>query len=41
MSVSSYKKENTSGYHPKTNGLVEKMNSTLIAMVPKVAESSG
>lgn len=35
------KKINTSGYHPQTNGLVEKFNSTLIAMISKVAESSG
>ena len=35
------KKVNTSGYHPQTNGLVEKFNSTLISMISKVAESSG
>ena len=35
------KKVNTSEYHPQTNGLLEKMNSTLIAMVSKVADSSG
>ena len=35
------KKVNTSGYHPQTDGLVEKFNSTLIGMVAKVAEQSG
>ena len=35
------KKVNTSGYHPQTNGLVEKFNSTLISMISKVAETSG
>ena len=30
-----------SGYHPQTDGLVEKMNSTVISMLSKVAESSG
>ena len=35
------KKVNTSGYHPQTNGMVEKFNSTLINMISKVAESSG
>ena len=35
------KKINTSGYHPQTNGMVEKFNSTLIGMISKVAESSG
>ena len=29
------KKVNTSGYHPQTDGLVEKFNSTLIEMVSK------
>ena len=29
------KKINTSGYHPQTDGLVEKFNSTLINMVAK------
>ena len=29
------RKVNTSGYHPQTNGLVEKMNSTLIAMISR------
>ena len=32
---------NTSGYHPQTDGLVEKMNSTVIAMLSKVVETSG
>ena len=31
------KKINTSGYHPQTNGLVEKFNSTLISMIVKSA----
>ena len=35
------KKVNTSGYHPQTDGLVEKFNSTLISMIAKVAQSSG
>ena len=34
------KKVNTSSYHPQTDGLVEKFNSTLIGMVAKVAEQS-
>ena len=29
------KKVNTSGYHPQTDGLVEKFNSTLTAMIAK------
>ena len=32
------KKVNTSGYHPQTDGLVEKFNSTLINMVAKCCE---
>ena len=32
------KKMNTSGYHPQTDGLVEKFNSTLIAMISKCCE---
>jgi hypothetical protein len=35
----SIKKVNTSGYHPQSDGLVEKFNSTLTAMLSKVAES--
>jgi len=31
------KKLNTSGYHPQTDGLVEKFNSTLIEMIAKCA----
>lgn len=31
-------KVNTSGYHPQTDGLVEKFNSTLISMVAKSCE---
>ena len=37
----SIKKINTSGYHPQTDGLVEKFNSTLINMISKVAQSFG
>ncbi len=33
------KKLNTSGYHPQTDGLVEKFNSTLINMVAKCCET--
>ena len=29
------KKMNTSKYHPQSDGLVEKFNSTLISMLPK------
>ena len=32
------KKMNTSGYHPQTDGLVEKFNYTLIEMVSKCCE---
>ena len=32
------KKVNTSGYHPQTDGLVEKFNSTLISMIAKCCE---
>ncbi len=35
------KKVNTSGYHPQTDGLVEKFNSTLISMIAKTAERHG
>ena len=37
----SIRKVNTSGYHPQTDGLVEKFNSTLISMISNVSESSG
>lgn len=33
------KKLNTSGYHPQTDGLVEKFNSTLINMILKSSET--
>ena len=33
------KKINTSGYHPQTDGLVEKFNSTLISMIAKSCEA--
>ena len=33
------KKLNTSGYHPQTDGLVEKFNSTLLGMMSKCSES--
>ena len=33
-------KVNTSGYHPQTDGLVEKFNSTLINMIAKCCEKS-
>ena len=35
----SIKKVNTSGYHHQSDGLVEKFNSTLSAMLSKVAEA--
>ena len=35
------KKINTSGYHPQTNGLVEKFNSTLIGMLSKSVAKHG
>ena len=34
------KKLNTSGYHPQTDGLVEKFNSTLINMIAKSSEQN-
>lgn len=36
-----HQEDYTSGYHPQTDGLVEKSNSTLINMILKVAQSSG
>ena len=33
------KKLNTSGYHPQTDGLVDKFNSTLINMIAKSSEA--
>ena len=33
------KKINASGYHPQTDGLVEKFNSTLISLIAKCCES--
>ena len=35
------KKLNTSGYHPQTNGLCERFNSTLIQMLAKTCERYG
>lgn len=37
--ILSVKKINTSGYHPQSDGLVEKFNSTLISLLSKVAKS--
>ena len=34
------RKVNTSGYHPQTDGLVEKFNSTLIAMISKCCDTA-
>jgi hypothetical protein len=34
-------KVNTSGYHPQCDGLVEKLNSTLINMLSKCVEKRG
>ena len=34
------KKINTSGYHPQTDGLVEKFNSTILAMLAKCTDGS-
>ena len=39
-SVLKIKKVNTSGYHPQTDGLVEKMSSTIINMLSKVVKTS-
>ena len=33
------KKINTSGYHPQTDGLVEKFNSTLVSMIAKCCDT--
>ena len=38
--VCNYKKVNTSGYHPQTDDLVERLNSTLINMLSKCAEKN-
>ena len=35
------KKLNTSGYHPQTNGLCERFNSTLIQMLAKAGDRFG
>lgn len=34
------KKLNTSGYHPQTDGLVEKFNSTLLGMISKCSDNT-
>ena len=34
-------KVNTSGYHPQTDGMVEKFNSTIINMLSKCVEKHG
>ena len=34
------KKINTSGYHPQTDGLIEKFNSTILAMLAKCTDES-
>ena len=39
--ILSVTKVNTSGYHPQTDGLVEKFNSTLISMISKCTERNG
>ena len=40
-SILGIQKVNTSGYHPQTDGLVEKFNSTLINMISKSTDSGG
>ena len=35
------KKVNTTGYHPRTDGMVERMNRTLIGMIAKHTEFYG
>ena len=40
-SILGVQKVNTSGYHPQTDGLVEKFNSTLINMISKSSDSGG
>ena len=35
------KKVNTSGYHPQTDGLVERFNCTLSHMIAKCAQKNG
>ena len=40
-SILGIQKVNTSGYHPQTDGLVEKFNSTLINMISKSSDSGG
>ena len=35
------KKVNTSGYHPQTDGLVERFNCTLSHMIAKCAQKTG
>ena len=36
-----FHKVNTTAYHPQTDGLVEKFNRTLIAMLAKTTEKGG
>lgn len=39
-SLTGMKKINTSGYHPQTDGLVEKFNSTIQSMIAKSSETT-